>query len=253
MKQVMARGPSAMTLNENDSREDSQPDDDVIEIELDDESEQPRSDWGNEDDILVVELDDQDEQAGQSGANASALPAVDNVAGVNGSALPAAVGGAGGDASALPSVDDAAAEDAAVLPPVDDAALAAASAMQVSAVCAATRKPFILSVVPRPDGYEVIAAEPAPAGTSLQGAGGGTMTLQGVFHLNQYQGCPICGAKGLVLCQECGTISCAAVDGKTGQLLPCPVCGNTGPVTESKKGWAVQALGGKGKKGKQVG
>jgi hypothetical protein len=142
-----------------------------------------------------------------------------------------------------------AAEGTRELPPVEEAMVSEAQAEELEAVCAYTRQPFAVSALPGEKGdYEVVGAKPLPPGTPVGVPPGQGRTLSGVFHLARYQGCPHCGAGGLVLCEACRAISCGATNAKTGQILPCPVCGNAGPVGPSK-GWTV-SVAGKGKKGK---
>ncbi|MBC7287364.1 MAG: hypothetical protein H5T86_04820 [Armatimonadetes bacterium] len=144
--------------------------------------------------------------------------------------------------------EEAAPQASGLLPPVPQQALVASESLQVPAVCALTLRPFVLSVVAATGGYDVIGAHrvDGQAASALASAAG--PKLHGVFTLSHYAGCPHCKAPGLLLCEDCGTISCGAIDAKTGNLLPCPLCGNAGPVTASKSGWAVQSLPPKGKK-----
>lgn len=140
------------------------------------------------------------------------------------------------------------------LPPVDQYMVTEATAEELPALCAAVRRPFVVLAVPAQGGaYDVIGARPLPPGTATHPSPAKERAVSGVFRLDRYPGCPHCGAGGLILCNECGTISCGAVDGKTGQWLPCPGCGSTAPVTQSKQGWTVYTVGkakGKGKAGK---
>lgn len=138
------------------------------------------------------------------------------------------------------------------LPPVEQYMVAEASAEDLPAVCAYTRQPFVVSAVPAEEGaWDVVGAKALPHGSPLGPAGGKGRAVSGVFRLQRYPGCPHCGAGGLILCHDCGTISCGATDAKTGQWLPCPGCGSTAPVSQSKHGWTVHVAGkGKGKPGK---
>ncbi|MCX7598886.1 MAG: hypothetical protein N2512_08485 [Armatimonadetes bacterium] len=140
------------------------------------------------------------------------------------------------------------------LPPVEQYMVTGALAEELPAVCAAVCQPFLVSAVPaQAGGYDVVGARTLPAGTPMPPSESKGRAVSGVFRLERYPGCPHCGAGGLILCKECGTISCGAVDGKTGQWLPCPGCGSTAPVTQSKQGWTVHVTGkgkGPGKAGK---
>ena len=138
------------------------------------------------------------------------------------------------------------------LPPVEQYMVTEALAEELPAVCAYTKQPFVVSAVPAAAGaYDVVGAKPLPPGVPARPPAGKGRALSGVFRLERYHGCPHCGAAGLILCQDCGTISCGAVDAKTGQWLPCPGCGSTAPVSQSKQGWTVHVAGkGKGKSGK---
>ncbi len=200
--------------NERPEEQNRPADDDVIEIDLDDDDAGASS---ANDDILVVELEPDEPGAAASGAAPN---------------------------------DQSAGDQPPKLPPVTTDVVAAATALEVPAICALTHHPFVLTVLPRSDGYDVLQARPATAAdkTALATKPAGTTTLRGIFHLTGYDGCPFCKAAGLILCDVCGTVSCTAQDPKTGQLLPCPVCGNAGPVETSKNGWTVKARGGKGKK-----
>lgn len=152
-----------------------------------------------------------------------------------------AVTGAGGGKRYLPA-------DGLEAPPAE-AATGDAAAEELEAACAYTRQPFVVMAIERGEGaYEVIGAQPLPPGTPVGQPAGKGRTVKGVFYLSRYSGCPHCGAGGLILCQTCGVISCGATDKKTGEFLPCPVCGSGGPVQKSKTGWSVQVLG-KGKGG----
>ncbi len=151
------------------------------------------------------------------------------------------------DDGALPSVE-------ASLPVLDAETIAEANGEQLEAVCAYSRQPFEVTATPEGQGdYEILGARPLPPGTPVGVPPGRGKQLSGVFHLAKYGGCPHCGSSGLLLCQECGSISCGATDKKSGAFLPCPVCGNKGQVVQSKGGWTV-AVSGKGKgKGKGEG
>jgi hypothetical protein len=134
-----------------------------------------------------------------------------------------------------------------LLPPLDEELLAVAQAERLGAVCARTRLPFVLLVRQlEPQRYEILAAEPLPPGTSVGQPSAGGRALYGTFSLGRYAGCPHCHATSLVHCGGCGTIHCDATDEETGQRLPCPICGNTGPLVPGP--WTVRTLAkGKGK------
>ena len=114
------------------------------------------------------------------------------------------------------------------------------------AVCARYKRPFYILLVPRAaQQYAVVGAEKARLMPS--GPAGGR--IEGTFDLRSYPGCPWCGARGLVLSSRCGTLSCSAARERKGggsELLPCPVCGWTGPVKMAQKLSAPSAKGGKG-------
>lgn len=212
-------------------------DDNILDVELEpEEAVAPGS-------ILEVDLDAEEEpgqapqgaKAGQAGETPAPSPA------------PAKEGELPPVGPELPTLEP-------VLPAVDAETIREANAEQLEAVCAYCRQPYEVSALPEGKGdYEVIGAKPLPPGTPVGVPPGKGRELSGVFHLSKYGGCPHCGASGLLLCQECGTISCGAMDKKTSQFLPCPVCGNKGQVVQSKTGWKVAVSGkGKGKKGKGV-
>ena len=151
------------------------------------------------------------------------------------------------DDGGLPSVEAPAPVLDGSLPAVDAQTIAEANADQLEAVCAYSRQPFEVTAMPEGKGdYEILGAKPLPPGTTVGVPPGRGKELSGVFHLAKYGGCPHCGSSGLLLCQECGSISCGATDKKSGAFLPCPVCGNKGQVVQSKGGWTV-AVAGKGK------
>jgi hypothetical protein len=135
------------------------------------------------------------------------------------------------------------------LPAVDQDMIVEAEGEQLEAVCAYNRQPFMLTALPKGHGdYEVVGATQLPPGTPVGVPPGRGRQLSGVFHLSRYAGCPHCGSSGLILCEDCGSISCGATDKKSGAFLPCPMCGSKGQVTQSKSGWTVQVAGkGKGK------
>jgi hypothetical protein len=157
-------------------------------------------------------------------------------------------------------LEDAAGEEswqpdaAQELPPVEKEMIELAGAERLEAMCAYTKQPFLLLVKGgEGDGYEIIGTEPLPPGTLLGQPPGTGRVLHGKFYLSRYEGCPYCGAGGLILCQVCGVVSCGATDKKTGQFLPCPACGHAGSVGQSKEGWSVSAISKGSKQGKSKG
>jgi hypothetical protein len=208
----------------------------VLDVELDPEPETaPAPAHDQVLDVVLDDLDDEAPAAGEPAASAAGEPATP----------PAAEADDGG----LPSVDAAPPTLDGSLPAVDAQTIAEANADQLEAVCAYSRQPFEVTAAPEGKGdYEILGAKPLPPGTPVGVPPGRGKELSGIFHLAKYGGCPHCGSSGLLLCQECGSISCGATDKKSGAFLPCPVCGNKGQVVQSKGGWTVSVAGkGKGK------
>lgn len=207
---------------------EDQPPEEVLDVELGPE---------DEEEILDVVVDESTEPP--ACPEAFAPPADASPGGKPGSAQPssAQLG------VVLPAVEEP-------LPPVDATVVEEAEAERLEAACAYTRQPFLVLAKECGKGaYKIIGTVPLPPGTQIGQPAGIGRQLQGAFFFDSYEGCPHCGAGGLILCRACGVISCGATDPKSGQFLPCPGCGTKGPVV-SEAAWSVSSLGqGKGKSG----
>ncbi len=137
-------------------------------------------------------------------------------------------------------------DEPAELPPVEPP-----DTEQALAMCARFRRPFLLELRRHGKSWRIVGSRELPQQWQAGSGQASGPRIQGAFDLSAYPGCPYCGAKGLVLCRRCGTLSCSAADpapnGKGEALLPCPTCGASGPAQPSANLSAPRAWG-KGKK-----
>jgi len=129
--------------------------------------------------------------------------------------------------------------------------------VKMLAACTKTGKPYALVFRPDPDGtMSCIGDEPLPSGPDFdpndfkQQMGREEVVAKGGFLMDQYQGCPFCGARQYALC-SCGTAMCTGGlhRGLLKSTLKCPICGNKGMVDHKPVTRGVR-YGGGGKSGK---
>ncbi len=141
-------------------------------------------------------------------------------------------------------------------PTVDAKDLAAekdAGLVQMVAVCSSVGQPFaVLWEQTAPGVYSVSRVEPLTEAEKTNAPGSGNIAVDGQFSLNEFPGCPHCGAMRMSVCEHCGTTICEGGITTTflgGATLTCPVCGTRGRI-EGTAGRVYGSGGGKGKGGK---
>jgi hypothetical protein len=123
---------------------------------------------------------------------------------------------------------------------------------EMTAICSASGGAFrVLWEQIEPDVYGVVGVESAGP-EAKQKAGGGAVAVDGHFALDDFPGCPHCGAMRMSVCEECGLTMCEG--GMNTNLLgmatlKCPACGNRGRI-EGSAG-RIWGSGGKGRGGKK--
>ena len=128
---------------------------------------------------------------------------------------------------------------------------AATPGFEIIARCGTTKRPFAVRFQETEKGvWHVAAAYPVEEGQK-QAAQPGGQQAGGLFSLDRYPGCPLCGMDGLLQCDNCGMGLCGGAleqtkSGKGDMILRCPSCGKLGRLA----GAVAQAAGNmRGKKG----
>lgn len=95
--------------------------------------------------------------------------------------------------------------------------------------CKETKKIYGIRMEKAQGGWNCTWAFPISDGAAKREGYDETTLKGGIGRTEEYNGCPYCGVKALVVCAACQRLNCRV---GTGELFTCEWCGSRGQITE---------------------